>query len=101
MNGTSPVGPGLTRMSSQCIAIDRGRHKLAAGHLEHGQLDEVEWVVAGRAGLDPDELAGHRDRPIEVVGRAGKPERDAIGAVVLPGPPGWIDQLEAARDLVA
>ena len=33
---------------------------------EAGQLDEVERIVPTHAGLGPDELLGHLDRPVEL-----------------------------------
>ena len=86
------------------VAIHR-RLRLAAGlrpvpaeDEQTGQHRDVERVVTARTRLRADRLAGHRDRPIEIVHDAGDPERAALGALLLPGSAVGRDQGEAALD---
>src|SRR5205823_3728380 len=74
------------------IALDRGPCRslgsveVAAGHLQPRQRHEVERIVATGTRLRLDQPLRHLDRTIDLVELAGEPVRDAVGAIVLPGP---------------
>ena len=101
----APQRPGREDLGALALVAVHRRLRLPAGlrpvpaeEQQAGQHREVERVVAARPRLRADRLAGHRDRPVEVVHDAGEPERAAVGAFVLPGPAVGRDQAEAALD---